>query len=299
MGRSLKTSRVLVVAGTLLMAMMMSTSSLVAAQDAGQTEMTSEPITILLMISDANEGEEPDTGASDVIAVVHLDPNTQACRALNVLPNTRVELDGVGSTRINQALAEGGVDLATSTVEDYLGIEIDHHGVIDLEGVAMAIDAIGGITINNETAFTVGSNEFPAGEITLSGQEAIVYARYTEDPSDMQGRLDRQKTLVEGVISTMGGGSALESMPTSVPTSLANIEDHIVTDIDLESALEVANAYSSCVPDEDTVETMMFTESGTQFDEATQDEQVSGVTDPATVQAHAEWLINGGPLPQQ
>jgi LCP family protein required for cell wall assembly len=283
----------------LLIAALLSTSSLVAAQDASQTDITSEPITILMMVSDANEREEPDSGASDVMAIVHLDPSTQSCRALNVLPNTRVELEGVGNTRINQALSEGGAELAVSTVEDYLGIEIDHHGVIDLDGIAMAIDAVGGITINNETAFTVGTNEFPAGEITLSGEQAIVYARYTEDPSDMQGRLDRQKTLVEGLTTSMGGGNALESVPSSVPTSLADIEDHIVTDLDLESALEVANAYSTCVPDENTVETMMFTESGAQLDEATQDEQVSGVTDPVTVQAYVEWLMNGGPLPNQ
>jgi polyisoprenyl-teichoic acid--peptidoglycan teichoic acid transferase len=266
------------------------------AQTPTQPDVASEPLTILLMVSDAREGEEIDSGAADVIAVVHLDPETQSCRALNVLPNTRVQIEGVGNTRINQALSQGGVEMAVDTVESYLGIEIDHYGVIDLEGVITAIDAVGGVTLNNPVAFSVGGNDFPAGELTLSGEQALLYAR-ADGQQDTQGRLDMQKALVEGLISSIGSADLGSGIPAAVQGSVADIQDHILTDITLDTALEAANAYSTCVPEEETVETVMFTEEGPQLDEATQDEQISGATDPAEVEAHAEWLINGGELP--
>jgi polyisoprenyl-teichoic acid--peptidoglycan teichoic acid transferase len=281
---------------SLMFAALLAVPGTAFAQTTSQPDVESEPLTILLMVSDAREGEEIESGSSDVMAVVHLDPNTQACRALNVLPNTRVQIEGVGNTRINQALSQGGVEMAVDTVESYLGIEIDHYGVIDVEGVTTAIDAIGGVTVNNPVAFSVGGNDFPAGEITLNGEQAFLYAR-ADGQQDAQGRLDMQKALVEGLISSMGSADVSGGIPAALQGSVANIQDHILTDITLDTALAAANAYSTCIPDEETVETIMFTEEGPQLDEAIQEERPSGATDPADVTAHAEWLINGGPLP--
>jgi LCP family protein required for cell wall assembly len=302
MGWSVRGTRVVGAIVTFLMAALLGSSSLVAAQTANQPDVASEPLTILLMISDANTDPSaaaaPDAGASDVMAVVHLNPDTQACRALNILPDTQVDVEGVGTTRINQALATGGVELATKTVEDYLGIKIDHYAVIDVQGVVTAIDAVGGVTVNNPTAFSVGGNEFPAGEITLSGDQALLYGRYRENAADMS-RLARQKALVEGLISSVGGMNPAAGVPASIQGSVADIQDHLKTDITLDTALEIAQSYSTCVPEEQTVETIMFSETTTMVDAATQEEVLVGVTDPANVEAHANWLINGGELPQQ
>jgi LCP family protein required for cell wall assembly len=267
------------------------------AQTATQPDVTSEPLTILLMVSDAPEGEDIESGETDVMAVVHLDPNTQACRALNILPTTRVEIEGVGNTRINQALSQGGVEMSVDTVEDFLGIEIDHYGVIDLEGVTTALDAVGGITVNNPEAFSVGGNDFPAGELTLTGEQALLYGRYIDPNGNQASRLDRQKALVEGLIGSIGSADLGSGVPAAAQASIADIQDHILTDITLDTALDAASAYSTCIPDEDTVETIAFTEEAPQLDEATEDEQLSGATDPADVEAHADWLINGTQLP--
>jgi len=281
--------------------------SIAMAQGASDADVTSEPMTILLMVSDAREeadvqaGTETDHiegGNTDVMVVVHLDPDQQACRAVNLLPNTGIELEGVGTTRLNQVMSQNGVDGSVAAVEEYLGVEIDHYGVIDLDGVVLAIDAIGGITVNNPEAFTVGTNEFPAGEITLSGEQALLYARQGGE-QDVQTRLAQQKALVQGLISTVGGATPTNAIPAGLQGSVADIQDHVLTDIDLESALEIGNAYSNCVPSEETVETIPFVEQGPALDAVTQDEQNIGTTDPAAVQQFAEWLVNGGPAPTE
>jgi len=303
----LKKSRIIFSITLMMVTALLAGPSIAMAQGTAEADVTSEPMTILLMVSDAQEeagveaGTETDhieSGNTDVMVVVHLDPDQQACRALNILPNTRVEIEGVGNTRINQAMSQGGVEGSVDVVEEYLGIEIDHYGVIDLDGVILAVDAIGGITVNNPEAFTVGTNEFPAGEITLSGEQALLYARQG-GAQDAQARLNQQKALVQGLISTMGDANPTDLVPSSLQGSVADIQDHVLTDIDLDTALAVGNAYSNCVPSEETVETIPFVEEGAMLDDVTQDEQVSGATDPAAVQTFSEWLVNGGPAPTE
>jgi polyisoprenyl-teichoic acid--peptidoglycan teichoic acid transferase len=303
----LKKSRIAFSFTLMMVAALLAGPSIAMAQGTAEADVTSEPMTILLMVSDARaeadvqagtETENIESGNSDVMVVVHLDPDQQACRALNLLPNTRVEVEGVGNTRLNQVMSQNGIEGSVSVVEELLGVEIDHYGVIDLDGVILAIDAIGGITVNNPEAFTVGTNEFPAGEITLSGEQALLYARQGGE-QDAQARLDQQKALVQGLISSVGGATPTDAIPASLQGSVADIQDHVLTDIDLDTALAIANAYNNCVPDEQTVETVMFTEEGPVLDDVTQQEEISGTTDPARVQEYADWLINGGdPLNQ-
>lgn len=281
--------------------------SIAMAQGASDADVTSEPMTILLMVSDAREeadvqaGTETDHiegGNTDVMVVVHLDPDQQACRALNLLPNTSVDLEGVGTTRLNQVMSQNGVEGSVSVVEEYLGLDIDHYGVIDLDGVILAVDAMGGITLDNPSAFTIGSNEFPAGEITLNGEQTVLYARQGGE-QDVQARLAQQKALLQGLISSVGGATPTDVVPASLQGSVADIQDHVLTDIDLDTALAIGNAYSNCVPSEETVETIPFVEQGPALDAVTQDEQNIGTTDPAAVQQYVEWLVNGGPAPTE
>jgi LCP family protein required for cell wall assembly len=304
--QALKKSRALLGITLMLVAAVLAGPSIALAQGTADANVTAEPITILVMLSDArHEGEtaagsgaeQIESGNTDVMAVIHLDPNQQACRALNLLPNTRVTIDGVGNTRMNQAMSQGGVEMSVDVVQDYLGIEIDHYGVIDLDGVVMAIDAIGGITVNNPEAFTVGTDEFPAGQITLTGEQAVIYA--AQGGQDAQVRLARQKALVQGLLSSLGGAPSLESIPASAQGSIADIQDHILTDVTLDNALAIGTAYSSCVPSSETVNTIPFVEQGPALDDATQTEEQSGSADPAVVQQYTDWLVNGTAIPAQ
>lgn len=254
----------------------------VAAQDADPTPgVGSRPVTILLLGTDARPGEQIDGVRSDIMAVVHLDPAERSCRMLSIGRDTRVEIPGIGFTKINHALMEGGVPLATTTVESFLGIDIDHFGLIDLTGAAMAIDAIGGVTVVNDEAFAIGGNEFPEGEIELDGARAVLYARYRGGADGDIGRMARQQAVLAAILEEVDASA----LPRLLQASLTGIQDHVMTDLPPDALLDLANTYAgACTSETLAVDTIPYTSGGMMWDDLFGQELWFGVTDPAVVE---------------
>lgn len=264
---------------------------LVTAQTPEATPgVASRPLNILLLGTDARPGEAIDGVRSDIMAVLHLDPEERSCRMLSIGRDTRVEMPGIGFTKINHALMEGGVPLATETVEDYLGIEIDHFGLIDLTGAAMAIDAIGGVTVQNDEAFAIGGNEFPEGEIEMNGAQAVLYARYRGGEDGDLGRMARQQAVLAALLEEVEE----LTIPQLLQASLGGIQDHVMTDLSPDMLLELADTYlGSCMSETFVVETIPYSEGGMMWDDLFGEELWFGVTDPAVVEEMVQDLVEG------
>jgi hypothetical protein len=111
----------------------------------------------LMMGVDARPGEAIDVGVRpDSLFVVYLDGTDGSCRVLSIPRDTRTTLPGYGQSKINHALAVGGVPYETLVVENLLGIELQHYGLIDFAGVEGLVDGVGGITVTNDYAFSAG-----------------------------------------------------------------------------------------------------------------------------------------------
>ena len=67
---------------------------------------------------------------------------------LSIPRDTLASIPGEGDQKINAAYAFGGAALQIKTVEDFLGIDINHVVILDFEGFADFIDSIGGVTVN-------------------------------------------------------------------------------------------------------------------------------------------------------
>lgn len=252
--------------------------------------VASQPLTILLLGADARPGDPIDGVRSDIMAVVHLDPAERSCRLLSIGRDTRVEIPGIGFTKINHALMEGGVPLATETVERFLGIDIDHFGLIDLTGAGMVIDAIGGVTIENDEAFTIGGYDFPEGELELDGAQAVLYARYRGGADGDIGRMARQQAILAGLLRELDG----VTVPQLLQASLLGLQDHVMTDLTPDVLLALADTYlGSCRSETLTVDTIPYSEGGMMWDDLFGQELWFGVTDPAVVEEMARELVEG------
>ncbi|MGN6557360.1 MAG: LCP family protein, partial [Solirubrobacterales bacterium] len=121
-----------------------------------------------------------------------------AFRKLSIPRDTFAEIPGNAPTKINAAFAYGGAALQIKTVEQFLGIKIDHVAIVDFTGFEDLIDAVGGVEVNlphklcAEISGGAGHGQggitlhLKKGENTLDGQKALAYSRIRE-PSECPG----------------------------------------------------------------------------------------------------------------
>ena len=169
-------------------------------------------VTILLLGSDTRGEVGRSLSAaigdrSDAMILVRLSGDRQHVTLMSMMRDSWVEIPGRGENKINAALAFGGVPLAVQTVENLVGVRVDHVAIIDFEGFKALTDSLGGVTIDNQRAFTpteLPSVSFPRGEITLNGEEALAYVRdrMSFADGDFQ-RVRNQQTFLRGLANTL------------------------------------------------------------------------------------------------
>lgn len=121
-----------------------------------------------------------------------------AFRKLSIPRDTYAEIPGYTPQKINAAYALGGAALEIKTVEQFLGIQIDHVAIVDFTGFEKLIDAVGGVKVDvphklcADIAGGAGGGQggitlrLGKGEHTLDGQRALAYARIRK-PSECPG----------------------------------------------------------------------------------------------------------------
>ena len=90
---------------------------------------------------------EPGSGGpsrSDSIMLLRIGGGANA--SLSIPRDTVVDIPGHGTDKINAAYAFGGPALATQTVKEFLGIEVNHVVEVSFENFPQLIDALGGVT---------------------------------------------------------------------------------------------------------------------------------------------------------
>jgi LCP family protein required for cell wall assembly len=168
------------------------------------------------------EGEGPPR--ADTIMVLHA--SLTSFRKLSIPRDSYAAIPNCGEQKINASLAcntrstNGNPAETIKTVEDFLGIDINHIIIVDFDGFADFINTLGGVTIhvpgnpNKEGAVVCGdvdggkkqggvSLKLPAGDVTLQGDKALAYARIRHnncDPSeDDRDRAARQQAVLNGI----------------------------------------------------------------------------------------------------
>lgn len=172
-----------------------------------------EPFSVLVLGVDERTG---DKGRSDTLIVLSVNPNLNSVKMLSIPRDTLTEISGRGTKdKINHAYAYGGVEMAMNTTESFLDIPIDYFVKLNMEGFRDIVDAVGGVTVNNDFAFKYGGFNFPEGQLQLDGAKALAFSRMRkEDPRGDTGRQLRQREIIRAVIKK-----------GTTPSSLANYED--------------------------------------------------------------------------
>jgi len=251
---------------------------------------TRDSTNVLLMGVDARPGEAIDIGVRpDTLVVLNLDPQTGSCRMLAIPRDSRVDLPGYGASKVNHALAVGGVPYQMLVTQNLLGIPFDHYGLVDFAGVEDLVEALGGITVVNERAFSYGGHTFSKGELRLSGEETLAYVRFRGDEEGDFGRQERQQLVVRSMLTA---GADLDVV-TAIPQLLNAVEDHIRTDADPTTLIDFGRDFhSSCTAE--TLDAKRISGEVRTLHDVLLDEPLSFVVlAEAEVAAKVNWLLTG------
>ena len=185
-----------------------------------------------------------DVGRSDTLMVTMIDPRKNQAALLSVPRDTRVKIKGYGYDKINAAYAYGGHKLSESTVEDLLGVRIDHYIIINTHAFQRIIDALGGVDINVEKRMYYEDPwdddgglliDLQPGMQHMDGKTAVTYVRYRDEEGDI-GRIDRQQKFVKAVMEKLTSPAIV----TRLPAVIKEVMDAIETDLSFRQMLEFA-----------------------------------------------------------
>ncbi|MGG1486457.1 LytR family transcriptional regulator [Peribacillus castrilensis] len=197
-----------------------------------------EPFSMLMLGVDERDG---DKGRSDTMIVLTVNPQKKSVKMLSIPRDTRTEIVGHGTQdKINHAFAFGGAKMSMDTVENFLDIPIDYYMKINMEGFKDIVDAVGGVTVQNDLDFTSDGIHFAKGTHTLNGKEALAYSRMRhDDPSGDFGRQSRQRAIIEAVIKE---GASLSSL-TKYDEVFDALGNNIQTNLTFDDMMDIQKNY--------------------------------------------------------
>ncbi|WP_318936993.1 LCP family glycopolymer transferase [Oceanobacillus halotolerans] len=194
-------------------------------------------VNFLLLGVDERQG---DRGRSDTIIFLSLNPQTDSMLMLSIPRDTYVNIPGHGMDKVNHAYAYGDVELSVQTVEDTLDVPIHFYSRVNMEGFQQGIDAIGGVTVQNDRAFNQDGEHFPEGEIRLNGEQALKYIRMRkEDPRGDLGRNERQREVVTAAINEAASVTSI----TKIGDILSILGGNVKTDLQMDHMQTLVTNY--------------------------------------------------------
>ena len=184
-------------------------------------------------------------GQADSVFLLIFDRTERAVRVLTLNRDTMVTMPALdehgrrsgtyyGQLAQSHAYGSGLEDSCENTrqtVSDLLsGIDIDHYVSFNLDAIALANDAVGGVTVTVTDDFSRVTSELPMGEVTLHGDLAETFVRGRKDVGDQLNvtRMERQKVYLESFLDALKRKQ--ESSPAFALRLYEDISPYMVTD---------------------------------------------------------------------
>ena len=177
------------------------TSGLISGAEANK--ITKEPFVLYLSGVD-NRGELTEKARSDVNILAVVNPTTKRVALINTPRDYYVDLAGTDSKDKLTHAGLYGVETSMATLGNLYGIQVDHYIRIDFSGFISIIDAVGGVDVYSDQAFTsVGSpgyydpTTFAEGWNHLDGKSALAFARerHAFASGDIQRGINQMKVI--------------------------------------------------------------------------------------------------------
>lgn len=154
--------------------------------------------------------------------------------------DTRVAIEGHGHDKINHAMSYGGIPLVESSVENLLGIEIDHYVKVNFDGFINVIDALGGVNVDVPARMykPLEAIDLLPGYQTLDGADALAFVRWRGDGTGDYGRIERQQQFIAALTEKIKGMSMSQAL---------NVVSAVMDSIETDMSVRQMTSYGTTV----------------------------------------------------
>lgn len=207
------------------------------------------PLNFLVIGSDSLEEStgEAEKGLSsdqrsDTLMLVHVPADRKKVFSISLMRDLWVKIPGYGDSKINAALAHGGVPLTVQTVESILHQRIDHVVMVDVAGFNRVTDAVGGVELDVQVPFTstiINGRAFEKGPTKMNGPEALAFVRERQAFADGDyQRVRNQQSYMQGLFNKVADPKTFLD-PVKITNMVTVMSPFVSVDKGL-NALEVA-----------------------------------------------------------
>lgn len=206
-------------------------------------DVTEEPFNILVSGLDTT-GDIGTTSRSDVNMIVTVNPTTHQILLTSIPRDYYVTLSSKNAKDKLTHSGLYGVEETVSTVEDFMGIDINYYVKVNYSTITKLVDAIGGIDIDSPYGFTTHGMSahytFKKGQNHLNGSMALAYSRERQSwPDGDLRRNENQQIIIEAIIKKASNSTTILTDYTSI---LNSIEENLSTDMsqkDIKSLIKM------------------------------------------------------------
>ena len=203
--------------------------------NAEANKITKEPFVVYLSGVDTR-GDLTDKARSDVNIIAAVNPVTKQVVLINTPRDYYVDLAGTNSKDKLTHAGLYGVQTSMDTLGNLYGVDVQHYIRINFAGFINIIDALGGVDVYSDQAFTsVGSpgyydpTTFVEGWNHLDGKAALAFARerHAFKTGDVQRGINQMKVIdamlnkIKSPALLMGFTKILDAVSDSFVTSLS------------------------------------------------------------------------------
>ncbi len=178
---------------------------------------------------------------SDAIMILTVDQQHGKIKLSTLMRDTLVSVPGYGDMKLTESYAYGGPELTVRTINENFDMDIKEYATVTFKAMAAIIDAAGGVEVDISERERVSANGSvweqwdacgmdadyiaEAGLQTLSGTQAVAYARIRHVGNADYQRTSRQRTVLTGLIHQ------LLTHPQKIPGTLMTAEDVVDTSL--------------------------------------------------------------------
>lgn len=181
---------------------------------------------IALFGIDTRENDYSLGNRSDCIIIASINNDTKEVKLVSVYRDTYLEIPGRKLDKVTHAYSYGGAELALSTLNTNLDLDMKEFVIVNFDAVAEIVNSLGGVEIDitqeeikylnsyiratSESTGIASKVVENSGRQTLDGVQAVAYSRIRYTAGGDYKRTERMRTVLTAIVNKAKSKSTIE-----------------------------------------------------------------------------------------